>query len=171
MEGDDDYDGPKHLGKVAGPGAGPSGIEAARWLGLTTQVAGRPEIAVPGRVPTPIAGVRFCSRSTRRREVDLTPIEVAVIQVLGDWSMSVEVGWDELGHKVDELAAARQIRVDRIGEQVADEHHVALRDRWAELALTITPTLVAQPGDNPKNRKGVRAPRRERGPLRETEIC
>jgi hypothetical protein len=105
---------------IAGPGAGPSGIEAARWLGLTTQVAGRPEIAVPGRVPTPIAGVRFCSRSTRRREVDLSPIEVAVIEVLRDF------------------VATRQIRVDRISDQVADEHHVALRERWAELVPTIT---------------------------------
>jgi hypothetical protein len=130
---------------VAGSGAGPSGIEAARWLGLTTQVAGRPEIAVPGRVPTPIAGVRFCSRSTRRREVDLSPIEVAVIEVLRDWPMSVEVDWDELRDKVGELVATRQIRVDRISEQVADEHHVALRERWAELVPTITSTLAGRP--------------------------
>jgi hypothetical protein len=123
---------------IAGPGAGPSGIEAARWLGLTTQVAGRPEIAVPGRVPTPIAGVRFCSRSTRRREVDLSPIEVAVIEVLRDWPMSVEVDWDELRDKVAGFVATRQIRVDRISDQVADEHHVALRERWAELVPTIT---------------------------------
>lgn len=171
MEGDDDYDGPKHLGKVAGPGAGPSGIEAARWLGLTTQVAGRPEIAVPGRVPTPIAGVRFCSRSTRRPEVDLTPIEVAVIQVLGDWSMSVEVGWDELGHKVDELAAARQIRVDRIGEQVADEHHVALRDRLGGTGSDDHANSRGAAGRQPQ--KPQRGPRSSTGArtLAETEIC
>jgi hypothetical protein len=130
---------------VAGLGAGPSGIEAARWLGLTTQVPGRPQIAVPGRVPAPIAGVRFCSRSTRRREVDLAPLEVAVIEVLRDWPMSVEVGWDELRDKISELAATLQIRVDRIGDQVADEHHIALRDRWAELGPMITLALAKRP--------------------------
>jgi hypothetical protein len=130
--------------EVAGPGAGPSGIEAARWLGLTTQVAGRPEIAVPGRVPAPVAGVRFCSRSPRRREFGLTPIEVAVIEVLRDWPVSVEASWDELRDKVVQLVAAGEIRPDRIAGQVAEEHHLALRERWAELVPTVTPALAVQ---------------------------
>ena len=118
---------------VAGAGAGPCGIEAARWLGLTTQVAGRPEIAIARRAPAPVSGVRFCSRSPRRREIGLLPMEVAVIEVLRDWPMSVEADWDELRYKVSELITTGQIRREQIADQVAEEHHVALRERWADL--------------------------------------
>jgi hypothetical protein len=121
--------------EAAGAGAGPCGIEAARWLGLTTQVAGRPEIAVASRVPASIPGVRFCSRSPRRREIGLTPMEVAVIEVLRDWPMSVEADWDEVCAKIRDLVTNDRIRVEKVDAQVADEHHVALRKRWADLWL------------------------------------
>jgi hypothetical protein len=88
--------------------------------------------------------VRFCSRSPRRREFGLTPIEVAVIEVLRDWPVSVEASWDELRDKVVQLVAAGEIRPDRIAGQVAEEHHLALRERWAELVPTVTPALAVQ---------------------------
>lgn len=44
---------------AAGLGAGPAGVAAAHLLGLTTQVPGVIEVAVPGKVPEPMPGVRF----------------------------------------------------------------------------------------------------------------
>ena len=62
---------------VAGRGAGPAGWSATLALGLSTQVPATPTIAVVGRPPKGIDGVRFVSRSNLDRR-DLTPIEVAV---------------------------------------------------------------------------------------------
>ncbi|MCY7299545.1 MAG: hypothetical protein LH616_10075 [Ilumatobacteraceae bacterium] len=118
---------------VAGRGAGPAGISAAHWLGLTTQVPGRPSVAVPGRAPMPVPGVRFYSRAWKRREVGLTPTEVAAIEVLRDWPGTVEVDWTRLQVRLASLTESAQIRPDKIAEAVASEHHPALRERWARV--------------------------------------
>lgn len=122
---------------VVGRGGGPAGITAASWLGLTTQVPGRPTIAVPGRAPTPIPGVRFSSRAFSRRELGLTPLEVAVIEVLRDWPDTVEADIDAFGDRLVELIATGQVRFDKIVDAVAAEHHVGLRERWAALRLVV----------------------------------
>lgn len=67
---------------VGGPGSGPSGIAAGHLLGLTTQVPSTVDVAVPGKTPEPMPGVRFRSRPYSRRERRLTPVEVAVLEVL-----------------------------------------------------------------------------------------
>lgn len=123
--------------EVAGRGAGPAGIAAAQWLGLTTQVAGQPTIAVPGRVPTAVPGVRFCARSSRRRELDLDPTEVAVVEVLRDWPMSVEASWDDLTSTIATLTATHAIRPDIVAADIAFERHPKLRERWAALQHTL----------------------------------
>lgn len=74
-------------------GVGPAGASAALQLGLTTQFPRQPEIAVPGRPPSGLAGVTFRNRASRTGRVseDLTALEVAVLEVLEDWDEVVEL--------------------------------------------------------------------------------
>lgn len=124
---------------VAGSGAGPARLSAAAHLGLTTQVPAVDTIAVAGRTPTAPAAVRFVSRSVERRIRDLTPTEVAVIEVLREGPDLLEVPWETFAAAVTRLAASGELRHERITEQLGDEHHVAARDRWLPLAETLEP--------------------------------
>jgi hypothetical protein len=118
--------------EIAGRGAGPAGVAAAAYLGLTTQVPSVVEIAVPGRCPSAIAGVRFRQRPIERRERQLEPREVAVLEVLRDPS-AVETPWDEVVLRVRADLRTRDVRRDVLEAQLADESHVALRERWAHV--------------------------------------
>ena len=118
---------------VAGQGAGPAGLAAAAFLGVTTQVPAVETVAVAGRAPAPLRAVRFVSRSIERRIRSLKPVEVAVIEVLRDGPNSIEAAWDEFGETVRRLAAEQRIRPSLIAEQVDAEHHIAARQRWGEL--------------------------------------
>lgn len=118
---------------VAGPGAGPAGLAAAAFMGLTSQVPAVETVAVAGRAPAPLRGVRFVSRSIERRIRSLRPVEVAVIEVLRDGPDSIEAAWAAFAETVGKLAAEQQIRPSLIAEQVHAEHHIAARQRWGEL--------------------------------------
>lgn len=122
--------------EVAGPGAGPAGVSAAHALGLTTQVPAAEQVAVPGRVPAPVPGVRFVSRSIERRIAALRPLEVALLEVLREGPAVVEARWGKVAETVRRLATNGEIRPAVIEAQLGHEHHVAARQRWAELALT-----------------------------------
>lgn len=122
---------------VAGPGSGPAGYTAAAVLGLTTQVPATVEVAVPGRAPTPPAGVRFTLRGPFRRDLRLTPNEVALLEVLRDWPTTVEVDWEALASRTRELVRTGAIRPARVAEAAAAEHRPALRDGWDRLRLEI----------------------------------
>ena len=121
--------------EVAGIGSGPAGLSAAHALGLTTQVPATEVIAVPGRVPKPVRGTRFVSRSIERRFLALRTTEVAVVEVLRVGPTGIEVPWAKVAEVAKRLARAGEIRPDVISEQVLHEHHVATRERWAELGL------------------------------------
>ena len=90
---------------------------AARWLGLTTQVPGRPCVAVPGRVPVAVHGVRFCSRTPRRRELGMNALEVAVVEVLRDWPLSVEASWGDAEGRTDTAIAHAYTSLDDAGRE------------------------------------------------------
>jgi hypothetical protein len=124
--------------EVAGPGAGPAGVSAAHTLGLTTQVPAVEQVAVAGRTPTPLPGVRFVSRSIERRVAALRPLEVALIEVLRGGPTAVEVPWPTVIDTARRLAANGEIRPAVIETQIGHEHHIDARQRWAELALTET---------------------------------
>lgn len=124
--------------EVAGPGAGPAGVSAAHALGLTTQVPSVEQVAVPGRVPTPVPGVRFASRSIERRIAALRPLEVALLEMLRDGPGALEASWRTVADTARRLAANGEIRPAIIETQLGHEHHVAARQRWAELSLTET---------------------------------
>jgi Family of unknown function (DUF6088) len=119
---------------VAGPGSGPAGISAAHMLGLTTQVPGTVEVAAAGKVPEAMAGVRFRLRPYGRRELGLTPVEVAVLEVLRDPG-STETTWPEVQARFADLIATSVIRATVLADEVADERHLGARGRWRELDL------------------------------------
>lgn len=120
--------------QVAGPGSGPAGVAAAHMLGLTTQVPSTSEVAVPGRVPEPLDGVRFRSRSFERRLRGLRPLEVAVLEVLRDPG-AVEVEWTAAARRFSDLADVGEIRLKVVSEEAEQESVLMVRARLRELAL------------------------------------
>ncbi|MBA3741511.1 DUF6088 family protein [Sporichthya sp.] len=118
---------------VCGPGAGPSGVAAAHLLGLTTQVPATVEVAVPGKVPEPMPGVRFRSRPYSRREHRLTPAEVAVMEILRDPD-SAEATWPQVAERIRDLIADGTVRAHVLDTQATNEPRVQARERWATVA-------------------------------------
>lgn len=124
--------------EVAGPGAGLAEVAAAHLLRLTTQVPSVAVVAVPGRVPTPVAGARFVSRSIERRIAGLLTVEVALLEVLRGGPALIEKPWSDVADTAERLAAAGEVRLGVLAAVVADEHHVATRERWTELVTTLS---------------------------------
>ncbi len=118
---------------VGGPGTGPAGVAAAQLLGLTTQVPATVEVAVPGKVPDPMRGVRFRSRPYSRRERRLTPVEIAVLEVLRD-PHAAEVPWPRVEEHIRELLADGTVRTQVLDAEATSEPRVQARERWAEVA-------------------------------------
>jgi len=118
---------------VAGPGSGPAGVAAAHHLGLTTQVPSIVEVAVPGKTPDPIRGIRFRSRPFSRRERRLTPTEIAVLEVLRD-PRTAEASWPLVVERIRELTADGTVRAGVLGAEAVEEPRVQARERWASVA-------------------------------------
>lgn len=121
--------------EVAGSGSGPAGVSSAHMLGLTTQVPAVEQVAVAGRVPSPVPGVRFVSRSIERRIAGLRPVEIALIEVLRDGPTIIEQPWAKVATVVERLVDAGEVRPGLVATQLGHEHHVAARQRWNELGL------------------------------------
>jgi hypothetical protein len=117
---------------VAGPGSGPAGVAAAAVLGLTTQVPSVIEVAVPGKVPEPMKGIRFTARPFTRRECRLRPTEVAVIELMRT-PHPIERPWKEVTAKIDDLIEAKTIRPDVISVEITEERNTGARQRWQSL--------------------------------------
>ena len=98
---------------LGGAGSGPAGVAAAYWLGLTSQVPSTFLAAIPSRVPKPWPGVRFTQRPIKRLLHALTPLEVAVLEVLRSGPAVVEAAWDELPEAIAGLAASGELRLGR----------------------------------------------------------
>jgi hypothetical protein len=128
-------------GRGFATGVGPAGVSAARWLGLTSQVPAVEEVAVPGRAPAEPHGVRYRSRAAVGRQ-GLGPVEVAVLEMLREWPRYCEASWSEFVSVVARLCLRGAVDVDRIKDAAAREHHVAARERAAELADAVH-TFVA----------------------------
>lgn len=116
--------------RVAGRGAGPTGVTGAHALGLTSQVPGTILVAVPGTAPAGWDGVRFESRPRRRRV--LTSVEVAVVEVLCD-PAAVEVDWDDAVRRLAGMVDAGAVRAHTIGRVVDGEGDADTRARWASV--------------------------------------
>jgi hypothetical protein len=119
--------------EIAGPGSGPAGVAAAYDLGVTTQVPSIEYIAVPGRPPRPIRGIRFVSRQYHRRELGLRPLEVAVLEALRAGPAVVEAEWPEFVDRVRRLADAGHLRLDVLGQAAIREFDVDVRRQYLTL--------------------------------------
>lgn len=124
---------------ASGRGAGPSGVSAANALGLTTQMAAVPTVAVLGRCPTGLHGVRVVSRSNFER-YHLLPLEIALLEVLREFPLHVEGSWADLVRRVREENERGGIRLDAVLRAAATEHSPALRARAASLDGPLPPT-------------------------------
>ena len=115
--------------EVAGPGAGPAGWSALRFLGLTTQLPALPHVAVPGRQPA-LRNARVSKRSNALR-VLLNPAEVAVLEVLReDWIDRIDGGHKSLVEALRRLSTDGQIRPGSVDE-VAGRETSLVRRQWA----------------------------------------
>ena len=121
--------------QIGGKGSGPAGISAARFLGLTTQVPSIIEVAVPGKTPDPLVGVRFRKRPFERRERELRPIEVAFLELLREPDSS-EHSWPVTVQHLQALLASNAARQDLLQAEIADEAQIAPRERWATIVST-----------------------------------
>ena len=115
--------------EIGGPGSGPSGLSAARMLGLTTQVPATVEVAVPGKVPMPLEGVRFRSRPHQRMTRKLRPIEVAILEVLREPATS-ELPWSESAERIEEFLGQHDVRQSVLEAEVTEESSRGARERW-----------------------------------------
>ena len=77
---------------LAGPGAGLAAASATNALGLSTQIARQPIVAVVGRPPKGLHGVRFTSRSNPQR-IKLSRLEVTLLEALRDFPNYSELDW------------------------------------------------------------------------------
>ncbi|MHB8245899.1 MAG: hypothetical protein ACYDGN_11210 [Acidimicrobiales bacterium] len=119
---------------AAGKGAGPASWSATQALGLSTQVPAVPTVAVLGRAPKGLSGVRFVGRSNLERR-DLTPLEIAVLEVLRDFPDHTDPGtdWQDLRGRLTALAHAGQISPDRVIAAAKSERRAGISDRARRL--------------------------------------
>lgn len=105
---------------ITPPSTGPAGLAAVHALQLTTQVPGTEYFAVPGRAPRPIWGVKFLDRPTRRAELDLRWLEIALLETfrIGRWF--IEVDWPYVVDRICKVYAEGWIRLDVV-RVVAEE--------------------------------------------------
>ncbi len=113
-------------------GVGPAGVSAARALGLTTQIPATTELVTIARVPEGLRHVRVSTRSNVAR-LDLTYIEIAVLEVLRTWRTTVDGGWSATVAAIAALVADGTVRLDALRRAAAREHHRELRDRMRDL--------------------------------------
>ncbi len=96
-----------------GRGAGPADVSAANMLGLSTQIPRRPTFAVPTRVPESLPeAVKMVSRTGCRNRVrsNVTPAEVALLEVLRNWGALVEVDDAEASRVIKSHFASGALR-------------------------------------------------------------
>ncbi|MHB1444964.1 MAG: hypothetical protein ACYCTI_00285 [Acidimicrobiales bacterium] len=123
---------------VGGSGSGPAGWSAALALGLSTQVARRETVAVPGRSPRSPGSVHYVSRAaaTKRRDERLRPAEVAVLEVLRDWDDLVEVPARDAVARIGRLASAGTLRLDRVA-RASETEPPRVRERLRRLLVAL----------------------------------
>jgi hypothetical protein len=123
---------------VGGTGSGPAGRSAALALGLSTQVARREAIAVPGRSPRSPGLVRYVSRaaSTKRRDERLRPAEVALLEVLRDWDGLVEVPATDAVAQIARLASEGTVRLERVA-RASETEPPRVRERLRRLLVAL----------------------------------
>lgn len=117
---------------------GGEAVGAAEWyatniLGLSTQVAPVPVVAVSRRAPTGFAHVRLVGRSSRtaRRDARLSDLEVTLLEALDGWDRFVEVDAQTATARLLDALSRGEVRVDRLVRGSRTEpSRVRERLRW-----------------------------------------
>ncbi|MGV0993791.1 MAG: DUF6088 family protein [Mycobacterium sp.] len=110
----------REIFKAPNSGFGPAGHSAAQSLGLTTQVPAKFEASALRKADPPPPGVVLHTRTNLARAA-LNEQEIAVLEVLRSPEHFVEGGMTRLAWKVNELSAARVLRVSAIRKASAGE--------------------------------------------------
>lgn len=107
-------------------GSGPAGPSAASLLRLSTQVPRRAHVAVPGRAPSSTPTVQFVSRaaSLGRHDAGLSPVEVALLEMLEDFSAS-ELSPNESWDRLRTVLGSPQVRPRKLATAAATEPAIA----------------------------------------------
>ncbi len=113
-------------------GIGPADVSAANDLGLSTQVPVTAHVAVVGRPPKGLRGVRFHARSNPARH-GLTPAEIAVLEALRLPETYFDVSWEQAVRTMRELDRTGRISIERISAAAAKEHNTLVRRRVVDL--------------------------------------
>jgi hypothetical protein len=104
--------------KLLGPheAIGATGWQAAKLLGLSTQVSPVEALAATHRGVQGLQNVRVASRVARsaRREARLNAIEVSFLEVLDGWERYVETDSATALERFQELLARDDVHVDRL---------------------------------------------------------
>jgi hypothetical protein len=90
-------------------------------------------VAVLGRPPKGIAGVRFVTRSDSER-VTLRPTELAVLEVLRTSSSLVDIDRAALQQTISRLTASGEVNLDRLRRAARTERSAGLTARL-EMAI------------------------------------
>lgn len=117
---------------AAGPGVGLAGVSAANALGLSTQVPSEPIIAVVGRPPKGLRGVRFIGRANPHR-IGLSQLEVTLLEALRDFPDHSELPWPDARARVRRLVDDGRVDLGRVAAVAASERRAGLADRIADL--------------------------------------
>jgi hypothetical protein len=118
-------------------GVGPAGYSAARALGVTTQVPPRPEYAVVVHKPEPLDRFTVHSRANAAR-LDLTALEIALLEVLRAPKALIEGGWKALVGAVRNLLKTSKIRLTEVATAVRTERNHSVREGFNRLRLDLT---------------------------------
>lgn len=105
----------------------------ANLLGLSTQVAPVPVVAVSRRAPTGFDHVRLVDRSSRtgRRDARLSDLEVTFLEALDGWDRFVEVDAATATSRLLATLAREDVRVERLVRASGTEpSKVRERLRW-----------------------------------------
>ena len=144
---------------------GAAGWYATNLLGLSTQVAPQPVVAVTTRPPTGLPGVKIIDRSARvgRREAHLNETEVTLLEALDGWDKYVELDDEAALALFVDILRGKDVRLQRL-IQAARTEAPRVRDRlrkvlerggWTAEAQRIPPARASM--------RRVSANREERG--------
>lgn len=113
---------------------GAAGWYATNLLGLSTQVAPQPVVAVTTRSPTGLPGVKVIDRSARvgRREAHLNETEVTLLEALDGWDKYVEIDHAAALARFVDIVRGMDIRLPRL-IQAARTEAPRVRERLREV--------------------------------------
>ncbi len=118
---------------AAGRGAGLAGDSAVNALGWSTQVPATPSVAVVGRPPKGVRGVRFVSRSNLAR-LELTAAEVTLLEALRVSHANLDIDPSLIPKALRSMAAAGTVRLDRLITAAQSDRAPLARQRLAAAA-------------------------------------